>query len=163
MNETVSLPPRRRGRPLLSDVRASNRIEFVVTTEQHESYRRVAAQSGRTVSAVIRAAVFEKLLNQTAPANTVLRAAPNHRSMTAAQFYGTSLRRARRGCLAMVERVDPDVVYARDGGICQICFTPVPRRGAAMDHRIPLSHGGDHSYANIQTAHRSCNSRKGNR
>jgi 5-methylcytosine-specific restriction endonuclease McrA len=67
-----------------------------------------------------------------------------------------------------VEHVDPLVVLARDGYACQICGIPTPRRlrgtthphAPEVDHIIPLSRGGAHSYANTQCACRSCNHKK---
>lgn len=71
--------------------------------------------------------------------------------------------RARR-LEAFVEHVDPLVVFERDKGVCMICSLPVDRAGAwEIDHKVPLSKGGEHSYANTQLAHRSCNRSKGAR
>ena len=39
----------------------------------------------------------------------------------------------------------------------------VGRNKLTMDHIIPLSKGGGHSYKNIQLAHFGCNSRKHNK
>jgi 5-methylcytosine-specific restriction endonuclease McrA len=61
------------------------------------------------------------------------------------------------------ENVDIDALYERDGGVCQICMTEVPRGLATIDHIIPLSRGGGHTYDNTQIAHRVCNSKKGAR
>jgi 5-methylcytosine-specific restriction endonuclease McrA len=76
-----------------------------------------------------------------------------------ARFYG-----------AKVETVDPLVVALRDKYKCHICRKRVnmnldckDKYSATMDHLVPISLGGDHSYANIRLAHRICNSRKGNR
>lgn len=73
-----------------------------------------------------------------------------------------ALRRARLA-LVPVERVDRDVVYDRDAGICGICREPVEREVATLDHIVPLALGGAHLYSNVQIAHRVCNSRKGAR
>lgn len=61
-------------------------------------------------------------------------------------------------------------VYHRDGGVCQLCFHNVEKDLAypdpwygTIDHIQPLSKGGQHTYENVQLAHLSCNSRKGNR
>ncbi len=50
-------------------------------------------------------------------------------------------------------------VFARDHHRCQYCS------GAAenLDHVLPRSRGGDHTWENIVAACRSCNARKGNR
>lgn len=71
-------------------------------------------------------------------------------------------RRARqRG--AFIEDVDPLVVLERDDGVCGICGEDVDPFAFHVDHVIPLARGGEHSYANTQPAHPSCNSRKGGR
>jgi 5-methylcytosine-specific restriction endonuclease McrA len=69
-----------------------------------------------------------------------------------------------------VENVDPMQVFERDNWICQLCNHPVSKIRdkrfidiASLDHIIPLSKGGQHSYANTQLAHLNCNIRKGNR
>lgn len=69
---------------------------------------------------------------------------------------------ARRARLRdqFVEHVDAFAVYDRDGGICGICGDAVERSDFHVDHVIPLVRGGEHSYANVQVAHPSCNSRK---
>lgn len=70
---------------------------------------------------------------------------------------------AKRNALkraAFVETVNPSVVYERDAGICGICREPVPRDAYEIDHIMPLSRRGEHSYANTQVAHKHCNRRK---
>ncbi len=70
-----------------------------------------------------------------------------------------------------VEKVDPIKVFERDGWKCQICGgkTPKAKRGMIderapeLDHIVPLSVGGEHSYKNTQCACRECNGKKGNR
>lgn len=72
---------------------------------------------------------------------------------------------------APYESVSPEKVFARDGWKCQICgkATPVERRGTRysnapeLDHRIPISLGGPHTYLNCQCACRECNTTKSNR
>lgn len=66
------------------------------------------------------------------------------------------------------EVVEPVRVFARDGWICQICGQPVDRSvgfphpaSPSVDHIVPLSRGGPHVYANVQTSHLRCNLRKG--
>ena len=72
-----------------------------------------------------------------------------------------TVRKARkRG--AFVERVCRSVVLKRGGGACGICRLPInPSEAWHVDHIIPLSKGGAHSYVNTQPAHADCNVRKG--
>ncbi len=58
-----------------------------------------------------------------------------------------------------VEDVDPRIVFERDKGTCQICKCPV-EDDFHIDHIIPVSKGGEHSYVNVQLAHPSCNLKK---
>jgi 5-methylcytosine-specific restriction endonuclease McrA len=79
------------------------------------------------------------------------------------------VRRARtRG--AEAEAIRPRDIFERDSWTCGICDEPVDRakkaphpRSPSIDHVIPLSRGGQHTYANVQTAHLGCNVRKGAR
>jgi 5-methylcytosine-specific restriction endonuclease McrA len=61
------------------------------------------------------------------------------------------------------ERFTLDEIFDRDGGVCHLCLKAVPRVDATMDHVIPVTKGGPHTRANVKLAHRSCNTRKGNR
>ena len=61
------------------------------------------------------------------------------------------------------EIIDLDTLYARDGGICQLCHKKCPRKQATREHIVPLSKGGEHSWKNVVLAHGRCNSRKGNK
>lgn len=68
------------------------------------------------------------------------------------------------------EPVNTRRVFERDGWRCQICGVATPEslrgknkpRSPELDHRIPLSKGGGHTYANVQCACRKCNGEKGN-
>lgn len=69
-----------------------------------------------------------------------------------------------------IEPISEKVVFMRDGWICQICTKRVDKRFkypnpkcASLDHIIPLSKGGSHTYANIQLAHFGCNMSKHDR
>jgi 5-methylcytosine-specific restriction endonuclease McrA len=68
-------------------------------------------------------------------------------------------RAARKGILS--EYVDPLVLLEMDDGVCGICGSDVDPFEFHMDHVVPVSRGGDHSYANMQVAHPSCNKGKG--
>ena len=70
-------------------------------------------------------------------------------------------RRARQMAM-FVEHIDPSTVFDRDAGVCGICHEAVERNQQwEVDHIVPLSKGGAHSYANVQLAHIRCNRRKG--
>lgn len=60
-----------------------------------------------------------------------------------------------------VEVVDPQVVWERDEGVCGMCGQAADRADWQLDHIVPISKGGEHSYANTQVSHPTCNRRKG--
>ena len=69
-----------------------------------------------------------------------------------------------------IEDVDRLVLADRDSWICGICCAIInqelswPDPGSlSVDHTLPLSKGGEHSYSNTQAAHLVCNISKGNR
>lgn len=51
----------------------------------------------------------------------------------------------------------------RDRGRCGVCGLPVRAADASVDHILPVSKGGAHSYANTRLAHLRCNKVRGNR
>lgn len=78
-------------------------------------------------------------------------------------------RRNKRMKGSFVEVVSINQLYDRDGGRCMLCgrrlnkIRTVPHPLAiTVDHIIPLSLGGEHSYKNTQLACFMCNSIKGN-
>lgn len=84
-------------------------------------------------------------------------------SVRSAEYKRKALKRD-----AFVEEVDRDFVMLRDKWTCHICREKIPSKAAwpdrlfgTLDHVIPLSQGGAHSYANIKAAHLSCNCSKG--
>lgn len=50
-------------------------------------------------------------------------------------------------------------VFGRDGHICQYCGSPAE----SIDHVMPRSRGGDHTWENVVACCRACNIRKGDR
>ncbi len=85
------------------------------------------------------------------------------------KFDGRRERHWTRKTGAKYQAVDFWKVFERDKGICQICWLPVLRelRGAirdsqapTLDHGVPLSKGGDHTYENVRLAHYGCNNEK---
>ena len=87
---------------------------------------------------------------------------------------------ARRTRIAE-QMVDNDItlegLYKRDKGVCHICGGKCDYEDyvvsdqaiicgdwyPSIDHVIPLSKGGEHSWDNVKLAHRICNSKKSNR
>jgi 5-methylcytosine-specific restriction endonuclease McrA len=76
-----------------------------------------------------------------------------------ARYYGVPYEHVNRG-----------KVYDRDGWQCGICCEPIDHtlahpdpRSASLDHVIPISRGGPHTYANCQAAHLDCNVAKSDR
>jgi 5-methylcytosine-specific restriction endonuclease McrA len=61
-----------------------------------------------------------------------------------------------------VEDVDPLLVLVLSGGECGICGQVIDGP-FHVDHIIPVSRNGEHSYGNVQAAHPLCNCRKHNR
>jgi hypothetical protein len=51
--------PRRRGRPPRAGVRATERLEFVATSQERADLRRVASAEGKALATIIREAVNE--------------------------------------------------------------------------------------------------------
>jgi 5-methylcytosine-specific restriction endonuclease McrA len=72
-------------------------------------------------------------------------------------------RKARKRHAPIAEHISLDVIFIRDHQICSLCHTRVKRKEASVDHIIPLSKGGMHSYVNCALAHKRCNSSKNNR
>lgn len=75
--------------------------------------------------------------------------------------------RASKKTAAVGENVSPQVVFETDGWRCHICRKKIDKRlkfpdqmSASLDHVIPLSKGGEHSYENCRASHFICNSTK---
>lgn len=73
-----------------------------------------------------------------------------------------SHRRRARKLAAFVEDVLLSVLVERDHDRCGICGKRVLPAARSVDHILPLSRGGEHSYANTQLAHLRCNNRRNN-
>lgn len=69
-----------------------------------------------------------------------------------------------------IEDVKLNILLERDNELCQLCNEPINKKvhytdplAPTIDHIIPISLNGAHSYANCQLAHRKCNTAKNNR
>lgn len=60
-----------------------------------------------------------------------------------------------------IEKVDRAVVFKRDGGRCHICGRRCAPGAFELDHLIPLSRGGSHTYENVAVSHAHCNRSRG--
>lgn len=81
--------------------------------------------------------------------------------------WKSDLERARRYGVAY-EPVNRRRVFERDGYVCQICGDETQPddpynslKAPTLDHIVPVSAGGSHTYDNVQCACRDCNARKG--
>lgn len=99
-----------------------------------------------------------------APDDAALSRRPNGAGGTRQEMRRSyeNARRARKSG-NFVENVDLATLWERDGGICHICKQPAERWNWHMDHVVPISRGGEHSYANTAVSHPGCNLRKGDR
>lgn len=79
-------------------------------------------------------------------------------------------RALRYGCTEFDETITLKALIARDKGFCRICGEPIDknditnghvgRKYPSLDHIIPLSKGGTHTWSNVQLAHMACNAGK---
>ena len=117
----------------------------------------------------------QRLIPHSCPVCGALTIRPKYCSDACAhKAYNHSHDTYRRGIIAAA-MVDKDItvegLFQRDKGICQICGKPCDYndyiyKGDAfvagnnypsVDHIIPLSKGGEHSWGNVRLAHRHCN------
>lgn len=79
---------------------------------------------------------------------------------------GSSMRGRARRYGAYIDKVSIKTVHDRDRWKCVCCGIKVVKskhwqpNQATIDHRIPLSRGGSHTYENCQTMCMMCNSKK---
>ena len=84
---------------------------------------------------------------------------------------GNNRKRARKYCCSYDSKVRRLIVFGRDGWRCRICGRKTPKsllgknkpNAPTLDHIVPLSKGGGHTWGNVQCACRQCNSEKGDR
>lgn len=67
------------------------------------------------------------------------------------------------------QKIAPSKVFKKDKWRCRQCKCKVQKKdiyadnAAELDHIVPLSLGGPHTYSNVQTLCRKCNQEKGNK
>lgn len=79
---------------------------------------------------------------------------------TEAHFNRLMKRRIKMMDNGPVEDILLTDLCCRDKWICGICNRPVKRSEASIDHKLPVSRGGTHTWNNVQLAHDVCNKRK---
>lgn len=67
------------------------------------------------------------------------------------------VRRARIKNNGPVESISRKRVWERDGGRCWMCCRKVEFEDMHLDHVVPVSRGGVHTYGNVKTACEPCN------
>src|SRR5882672_2199350 len=114
-----------------------------------ETYRKEHVEESRQMKRRWRLAHLEHLqiLNKIWRLNNPEKRRANH-----------ARRRALKQQATVIEKVEIALIFMRDRGICSICGKKVQRKEATLDHIIPLSRGGNHSYQNSSLAHGRCNS-----
>ena len=60
------------------------------------------------------------------------------------------------------KRPTKKMLWHRDNGMCQYCSKKVTTSSATIDHVVPKSRGGPHTWDNLVIACTKCNSKKGN-
>lgn len=67
---------------------------------------------------------------------------------------------ARQRGATVLEAIHPRTIYDRDKGHCYICGRCVAFAAFELDHIIPVTRGGEHTYTNTAIVHRKCNNKK---
>jgi len=61
------------------------------------------------------------------------------------------------------KRPSKKTVWHRDMGMCQYCEKNLSLKDSTIDHVVPRSKDGDHTWENVVIACRKCNQKKGSR
>ena len=76
----------------------------------------------------------------------------------------------RRAIMAKGEQINHTEVFDAHGWVCHLCGGEISRFATSddwmrvtLDHIIPLSRGGTHTWDNVKPAHWRCNMSKGDR
>lgn len=69
--------------------------------------------------------------------------------------------------MAQGDEIDALTLFERDNWMCHLCDRRINRRlrlpnwwAATIDHVIPLSKGGTHTWDNVRASHAYCNFKK---
>lgn len=155
-------------------IRASGKARYVAHPEKQRAasaaYFAIHAEEKRAYQRVYGAAYRAAHPEEERARNAARRAAHREeRRASDAAYHAahpeqarekSAMRRAAKRNLP-TEHIAIASLYLRDKGRCGICKKPVGRATASIDHIIPLSRGGSHTYGNVQLAHLICNLRRG--
>lgn len=83
--------------------------------------------------------------------------------------HETRRQRAKRHGIEWDTNVSLGAVLERDGDACALCGGGMTRavwgvysaEVASLDHIVPVSKGGSHTWDNVQAVHHLCNTRRG--
>lgn len=92
------------------------------------------------------------------------------RATDARNSYLARTRAMDQGATNVAHNVDPNQIFERDQWTCKICGQSVDPtfrwpdpKSASLDHRVPVTRGGQHVAKNLETSHLICNIRKNNK
>lgn len=119
----------------------------------HAAWRAAHPETARTYQARYRNTHHEQ----------VLAASESWRKTHRDRAHEYHARRSALSRAAFIEDVKIGYLVARDHGRCGICGKAVAVSDRSIDHILPLSRGGQHSYANTRLTHRRCNSARAHR
>lgn len=91
--------------------------------------------------------------------------------VVAAKKIQKAKRKARIRGAGICDSINPSLVFVAAGWKCQICGEATPqrlrgtshKRAPELDHIVPLSKGGSHTWGNVQCLCRECNGWKSDR
>lgn len=148
----------------IDKVREDNRKWWAENKEAISARRRVLRQN-RTLEQIrrekIRVAQWKNDNRERHYANNRKWAEGNPEAYQASRLTRKARRRMRER-EAKVEPVSRTVVFRASGGRCFYCLSDINKQVFHVDHVIPLSAGGGHSYDNVVASCASCNLRKSN-
>lgn len=82
-------------------------------------------------------------------------------------YHASRLRRRKTFRNNRIETVNPSVVFQRSSYKCELCGKKINMKhkfphpqSPTIDHIVPISLGGEHSYRNVRAAHMICNSNR---
>ena len=143
--------------------------------ERNRKYREANPEAARERYRTWRAANPEKVREhqerKRTPTRMAKRRATDSKYREANRWKTRSWSHSHRAKKAglFIEFVDLETVFVRDNWTCHVCGGAVDPAlkdrdplMASLDHIIPLSAGGPHSYENCATAHFKCNASRGN-